>query len=137
MKKLFVLAVLCCLAFASNAQINSIINRTSCPIKVDQVCYMPPACNKIINWTVVVPPAAIMPLPTPACPAPMETSYHVCWNAPGCMGICVDVAGQIPPPALVCIGFLPLSTPLPPCPACQPNNVTVTYDPVTGNLIIK
>ena len=47
MRKLFFLAVLCCLAFASNAQINSLINRTSCPIRVDQVCYMPPACNKL------------------------------------------------------------------------------------------
>ena len=138
MKKLLFFAVLCCMAFASKAQVNSIINRTNCPVQVSQVCYLPPQCMKVVNWTIVVPPGGIIPMPMPACPAPQETSYLVCWVNPPCPAPnCVAIAGQVSPPAPppVCIGFLPLVAPMQPCPACGPANAI--YDPVMGNVRIQ
>lgn len=136
MKKLLLFAVLCCIAFVSQAQTNSIINRTNCPITVDQVCYLPPQCNKFINWSITVPPGAVVPMPTPFCPAPYETAYQVCWRNPPCpVPNCVMIAGQVPPPALQCIAFLPLSAPMQPCNECRP--AIATYDPARRNVIVQ
>ena len=131
MKKLLLLAMLCCIAFVSNAQFNSIVNRTRCSIIVTQVCHTPPQCQQFVNWSIAVPPGAVIPMPMPKCPPPNETSYRVCWAA--CPGICTAVAGQLPP--VVCIGGLPLNAPLGPCNPCPP--AMVKYDPMTGSVIVQ
>ncbi len=134
MKKLLVFAVFCCMAFVSKAAvINTIINSTTCPVTVTQVCYMPPMCTQVNAWTVVVAPGTAMPMPAPGCPPPQETAYTVCWAA-GCPGLCTMVTGQGAP--ATCFGF-PVVAPLPPCPSCSPAAPNVTYDPVNNNVIIK
>lgn len=131
MKTIFLICLLTVAGIAAKAQ--NVINNTTQVVRIYQVCYDPMMCSLVSTGNhVTLWPGGSAPLPTPVTPCGVgeETGYWILFQ-----GSCgVTNIGSFT--GTTCANY-PASTSVTNAGCFSPATVPITYDPVTGDLLIN